>query len=297
MAGRNSVKRVVVTGGSGRVGRYVLRELSAGYDVINADLTESSITGFIQTDVMNLSSVRAVLKGADAVIHLAALDYDWGAAPEDYMRVNTLGTWHVLQAAAEHELHKVVVCSSVSATGLSEMRPDWTPRYLPVDEAHECRPVHAYGVSKLAIEASALSFARGTQMEVLCVRPVAVVSRETLENYLHFVDEPGRRWLFYYVTAEDLARGFRLALELAGLRYGLFLLSAADSSLEQPTLDWYAERVGPLPELVNPRQFSRNERASVFSVAKARDVLGWEPSSDFPTLRRTWRPAKASRHE
>jgi UDP-glucose 4-epimerase len=297
MVGSNSIKRVVVTGGSGRVGRYVLRELAAGYDVINADLKEHNETSFAKTDVMDLGSVRAALEGADAVIHLAALDYDWGAPPEDYMRVNTLGTWHVLQAAAEHGLRKAVVCSSVSAAGLTEMRPDWLPQYLPVNEEHECRPVHAYGVSKLAVEASALSFARGTQMDVLCIRPVAVVLRETFDGYLRFIDEPGRRWLFYYVTAEDLARGFRRALELEGLRYGVFLLSAADSSLEQPTLEWYAERVGRLPELANPRQFARNKRASVFSASKARDVLGWEASSDFLALRREWPTPEGSRHD
>ncbi len=285
------IARVVVTGGSGRVGRHVTKELASHFDVLNADLVPDPDVAYAETDVMQIEQVRSALRSADAVVHLAALDFDMMARPEEYMRVNTIGTWHVLQAAAELGLAKAIVCSSVSATGLSEMRADWTPQYLPIDENHECRPVHAYGVSKASIEATALSFARAGPMDVLCIRPVAVVLQDAFDDYLHLVGEPDRRWLFYYVTAEDLARGFRLALEVDGPHYGVFFMSADDSSLDEPTLEWYEKRVGPLPEIRNPRRYELNERASVFSSSRARDVLGWEPSSDFRELRRMSRKA------
>ncbi len=281
-----AISRVIVTGGSGRVGRYVLRELAPSFDVVNADLLGGPAEAeHVATDVMDLDALRRVTAGADAVVHLAALDFDWNAPPEDYIRVNTLGTWHVLQAAAENGVARVVLCSSVSACGLSEMRPDWLPRALPVDETHECRPVQAYSVSKLVMEQMGLAFVRGTAMDVICLRPLAVVAPETLAAYVAFVDAPDRHWLFYYVTAEDVARGFRAALEVDGLRYGVFFLSAADTSRPEPTLAWYARRIGALPEIANPRFYQRNPRGSVFSSAKARDVLGWEPTSDFERLR------------
>jgi len=284
-----SSKKVVVTGGSGRVGGYVLREIAPHFDVLNADLVPGrQAVPHVRTDVMDLDAVRAAVKGADAVVHLAAIDYDWKAAPETYIDVNVRGTWHVLQAAAEAGVKKVVLCSSVSACGLSEMRPDWRPRRLQVDERHECRPVQAYSVGKLLMERMALSFVHGTPMDVICLRPLAVVMRETFAGYLEFIDEPARDWLFYYVTAEDVARGFRAALDSEGLRYGVFFLSAADTSRREPTLEWYRERLGPLPEIGNPRLFRQLPRASIFSSAAARDVLGWEPSSNFIDLRSTW---------
>lgn len=278
--------KVVVTGGSGRVGRYVVDELSSGFDVTNVDLTKSPASvGYAEGDVTDLESMRRALKGADAVVHLAAIDYDWKAAPEQYIRVNTMGTWNVLQAAAENNLQKVVLCSSVSACGLSEMRADWTPQSLQVDERHELRPVQAYSVSKQIMETMGRSFATGTEMDVLCLRPLAVVLPETIGEYCEFIDNPDLNWLYYYVHARDVATGFRRALESRGLKFGTFFLSADDTSRPEPTLDWYRDRIGALPEILNPRIFQTNPRASIFSNQQARQVLGWEPTTDFPALR------------
>lgn len=284
-----TIRKVVVTGGSGRVGTYVLRELVSQFDVTNADLVAGRVdTRYVQADVMNLDSLRQAFKGADAVVHLAAIDFDWKAAPEKYIDVNVRGTWHVLQAAAETGVSKVVLCSSISACGLSEMRPDWRPQSLQVDERHECRPVQAYSVSKLVMEQMGLSFVHGSNMDVICLRPLAVVMPESFAEYVKFVDAPDRNWLFYYVTAADVARGFRAALEVEGLRYGTFFLSADDTSRPEPTLEWYRSRFGELPELNNPRVFKQQPRASIFSSAKARDLLGWTPTSDYLELRKAW---------
>jgi UDP-glucose 4-epimerase len=281
-----NVERVVVTGGSGRVGRYVLRELREHFLAVNADLVPGEVEDeHLTCDVMDLEQVREATKGADAVCHLAAIDYDWGAAPEEYIRVNTLGTWHVLQAAAENGVPRVVLTSSISACGLSEMRPDWRPLYLPVDEAHELRPAQAYSVSKQIMENMGRAFTRAEEMSVICLRPMAVVLPESLDEYLRFVDEPERRWLFYYVTAEDVGRAFRAALAVDGIRFETFFLSAADSSRPEPTLEWYRERIGELPELRDADLYRREPRASIFSSARARDLLGWEPTSDFESLR------------
>lgn len=280
------IKRVVVTGGAGRVGRYVVRQLRKAWDVTVADLVAGEEgAAFVQTDVMDLAQVRRAVEGADAVVHLAAIDFDWKAAPETYIDVNVRGTWHVLQAAAEAGVRKVVLCSSISACGLSEMRPDWTPRFLPVDETHENKPVQAYSVSKIVMEQMAKSFVDGTDMDVLCLRPLAVVLPETAPDYIRFVDEPGRHWLFYYVTAEDVATAFEAALAVKGLRYGSFFLSADDTSRREPTFAWYREVIGELPEIANPRLYAENPRASIFSSAKARALLGWAPTSDFEEIR------------
>ena len=281
-----SIKRVVVTGGAGRVGGYVVRQLLKNYEVVIADLVAGdSGVEYVEANVMDLPQLRKAFEGADAVVHLAALDYDWNCAPEEYIDVNVRGTWHVLQAASEAKVQKVVLCSSISACGLSEMRPDWKPTCLPVDESHENKPVQAYSVSKILMEQMAKSFVDGTDMDVICLRPLAVVLDETLEQYIEFVDAPDRHWLFYYVTAEDVATAFDCALKTEGLRYGTFFLSADDTSHPEPTLDWYLETIGDLPEITIPRRFQENPRASVFSSSAAKEVLGWQPTSDFEQLR------------
>ena len=290
-----SPKKIVVTGGSGRVGRYVLEALAKTSKVRNADLApaEAGPAGrkpaaveYIATDVMNLDSVRQALQGADCVVHLAAIDYDWQAAPEKYIRVNTLGTWNVLQAAQENGLEKVVLCSSVSASGLSEMREDWTPQSLPVDENHEIRPVQAYSLSKQIMENMGQAVARGSGMSVICIRPLAVVLEENLADFTQFIDNPELRWLYYYIEASDLARAFCAAVEIEGITFDTFFISADDSCHPEATLDSYERTIGPVPEHTDAYVYRTEPRASIFSSAKAKSKLGWEPTSNFLEMRR-----------
>jgi nucleoside-diphosphate-sugar epimerase len=290
-----SLKKVVVTGGSGRVGRYVLEELAKSFDVRNADLAPAdagaagrppAVVEYVAMDVMDLDAVRAALKGAHAVVHLAAIDFDWNASPEKYIRVNTLGTWNVLQAAEENGLEKVVLCSSISACGLSEMREDWTPQYLPVDEDHELRPVQAYSLSKQIMETMGLAVSRGSGMSVICLRPLAVVLEENLSDFAQFIDDPELRWLFYYVEASDLARAFRAAVEVEGIQFDTFFISADDTCHPEPTLEWYRRVIGEVPATDDAAAYDHGLRSSIFSSAKAKARLGWEPTSDFLEMRR-----------
>lgn len=287
-------RKVVVTGGSGRVGRYVVEELAKAHDVRNADLVPAKAgpqgqppadVEFVELDVMDLDSVRAALKEADVVVHLAAIDYDWKAAPETYIRVNTLGSWNVLQAAQENGLEKAVLCSSVSACGLSEMRSDWTPQYLPIDEGHELRPVQAYSLSKQIIEEMGLAVSRGSGMDVICLRPLAVVLKETIAEFAEFIDDPQRHWLFYYIEASDLARAFRAAVEAEPLGFETFFISADDTCHPEPTLQWYERVIGESPALAEAARYAEGSRASVFSSDKAKALLGWSPTSDFLRMR------------
>ena len=289
-------KRIVVTGGSGRVGRYVLAELASNFEVVNADLAPASNgpnggvaadVEYIATDVMDLEAVRSALKGADAVIHLAAIDYDWNASPEKYIRVNTLGTWNVLQAAQEHGLEKVVLCSSISACGLSEMRPDWAPQYLQVDEEHEIRPVQAYSLSKQIMENMGQAVSRGSDVSVICIRPMAVVLEESLDEFIQFIDNPDLQWLFYYIEAADLARAFRAAVEVEEIKFGTFFISADDTCHPEPTLEWFRRMFhGEAVESDSSRGvFDINARASIFSSNAAKEQLRWEPTTNFLELR------------
>ena len=282
--------KIVVTGGSGRVGRHVVSCLARDHEVLNADLAPPSNAedgvNWVRADVMQLDDLRQAFQSADVVIHLAALDYDWGCPDEAYINVNTRGSWHVLQAAEEAGVRRVVLCSSISICGLQEMRPDWKPQTLPIDETHDNRPVYAYGVSKQIAELMGQSFVRRGSMEVVMIRPLAAILPETLEQYVQFVDAPDRRWLFYYITAEDLARAFKAAAEVPGINGESFYIGADDSSHPEPTLAWAERILGSLPETIDRAYFERNPRASVFSNAKARRLLGWAPTSDFNELRR-----------
>ena len=275
--------KVIVTGGSGLLGRYVVRELrAAGHGVTVVDLAPPEAgVAYAKGDVLDLPSLEAAFKGHDAVIHLAALDLAIQTTQDHFMRVNVQGTWNVLQASEAAGMRKAVICSSIAATGLGEMRTDWPPQYLPVDENHPNRPVHAYSVSKRVSEEIALSYVRRGNMSVICLRPLLVTFPSVIEMVIERTKE-GFRWLYYYVTPEDTARAFRLALEVENVSYDVLFVGAADNCVDEPTFDMLRRnRILPFPEVRLPLLYKRNPRASILDPERAKRVIGFEPSSDW----------------
>jgi len=295
--------RVLVTGGAGRLGRYVVAELAGRCRVTVLDRDAVSAAPVdCPVDVLDLEAVRRAMVGHDAVVHLAALDSSVTAPPEAVFDANVRGTWNVLHAAHEAGVRRAVICSSVSATGLDYTNPGLSPLYLPVDESHPLRPSQAYGLSKALDEAIAQSFARRARMEVTCLRPSWVLFPEAVRRVLAAQEgsadagaaagappPPGRHReplpvLRSWVAPEDAARAFRLALERESSPGSVFLITAADTFEPEPTLP-YLERVyGALPEIRKPDVYAKNPRASAFDISRAREILDWTPSITWPQI-------------
>ena len=283
-------ERVLVTGGSGRVGSYVVKEMvKGGHGVTVFDINKpQSNVSFIQGTILDLPAVEKAVKGVDVVLHLAA--HDWimntrGIRGDEFIHVNVLGTWNVLQAAEAAGVRKVVVCSSISATGIEELRPEFPPEYLPIDEKHVIKPVEPYSVSKQMVEEAALSFARRDKMDVICLRPQGVSVPGSFERYIKLAADPVKPWFNCYVTPEDTARAFRLAAEKDLGRFDLFFVSARDTTADLPTLDLARKIFRTMPEVRRPDYYRAFPRASLIDVDHARKVLGFEAESDWLKLR------------
>ena len=158
--------RIVVTGGSGKAGRWVVRDLrDAGHDVLNVDLVrdDSSHGQCLVTDLTDLGQAYDVLVGADVLVHLAAIPAP-GLRPEgETFRINTLSTYNVFTAAASLGLKRVIWASSETVLGLPFDRP---PDFAPIDETIEPRPESSYALSKLVGETMAAQFSRRTGIRV-----------------------------------------------------------------------------------------------------------------------------------
>jgi nucleoside-diphosphate-sugar epimerase len=292
--------KVLVTGGAGRLGRYVVAEL-AGH--CRVGVLDRAAGADFPADVLDLDAVARALPGHDAVIHLAAIDVSVPSPPERLFDVNVRGTWNVLQAAQQAGVRRAVVCSSVAATGIDS--PAMAPLYLPIDEAHPLRPTHPYGLSKEVDEAIARSFARRGGMEVIVLRPAWVMFPEILQAVLDELagalppagpvtaTDPGERareplpLLRSWVDPVDTARAFRLALELPRAAGEAFFITAADTFEPTPTLPYLQGVFGALPEIRKPEVYARDPRASAHDCARAREILGWSPST-------TWRHVSLS---
>ena len=115
-------------------------------------------------------------------MHVAGVDGHVEAAPDVFIGVNLVGTWNVLQAAAELGIRKVIITSSSSATGLNAADSLTIPRYLPIDEEHPLTPSGAYGLSKQINEITGASFGRRGRCHVVCIRPTYIAFPELIPH-------------------------------------------------------------------------------------------------------------------
>jgi len=279
-------QNVVVTGGSGRLGRYVVERLRGRCRLTVLDKVPPHAPDVAHADVSitDLAALRSVLRDvrADAVVHLAAVPNPRTSSPELCFQTNTFGTWAVLQASENESVRRVVVASSDSATGLHYNPKDWAPQYLPVDEAHPIRPTEVYSLSKAVTETIARSFADRRQLEVLVIRPGHIVFAPEYPEIEARGSDVQNYHLWGYVAPEDVAQGFDLALELEDGSYDCFFIGAADGLNRRPTLEMIEERFGRLPEIRRPGLYDDLPTAGVFDITHARERLGYRP-------RLTWR--------
>ena len=103
--------RVVVTGGSGKGGSWVVRDLREhGHYVINVDVRPDGHPSekTLVTDLTDLGQTQDALASADAVVHFAAIPAP-GLRPEgETFRINAVSTYSVFQAAVDHRVKRVV---------------------------------------------------------------------------------------------------------------------------------------------------------------------------------------------
>lgn len=280
--------RIGVTGGLGRLGRYVVRECANAHDVVVLDLaaTPDASPGFRQADLRDLDAMRRAVAGCEVVVHLGGIDRSVATDDAQTMLVNVLGTWNVFEACVSAGVRRVVHCASSSVTGLDRSNPSMPPLYLPIDEAHPSRPTDAYGLSKHAGEAVAESFIR-RGLEVLVIRPCFVAFPDMAEFMAGRSGPDGRAepmpYLRAYVSPEDCARGFAAAATLADyVGFEVFYLAAADCFAAEPTVARLEALYNARIPLRDPGLFQRFPRASPIDTSRARERLGWAPTTSWP---------------
>lgn len=268
--------RVVVTGGSGLAGRAVVAELvEHGFEVTNVDRVPGDGPAFRRVDVEDLGQVYGALRGAEAVVHFAAIPRPTFDVPEVVFRTNVMGSFNVLEAAAAVGVRRVVTASSVSVLGFPFFERPFAPAYVPIDEEHPRLPQDAYALSKLVGEDIADGFARRGALDVVSLRFPWIHTPETFAAQiapLHSDPAAGAANLWSYVDARDVGAAVRLALAADIRGHEALFVAAADSFMPGAS----AELVRALyPSTVIRAGFVGN--ASLLSGEKAARLLGFRP--------------------
>lgn len=279
--------KVVVTGGLGKAGKWVVDEL-LGSDGERHRVTvfdqqpgpDGGPIRYVSGSVTDLGQVVSALAGCDAIIHLAAVPRPGFCANEITFGTNVLGTFNVHEAAYRLGIRRVVTASSQAILGWDYRQRDFSPEYLPVDENHPIRPQDPYGLSKEVSEAIARSYAR-KGLETVVLRPNAIVTPDQLEEIARAGGrKPESFRLCSYIDARDFATACRLAVERP-VKPGTVLFIVADDTI-------VAE---PLCELL-PKLMPGLERVAsaltgttpAISNARAKQVLGWQPKYSWRGL-------------
>src|SRR5438445_12942978 len=236
-----SVTRIAVTGGSGKAGRVVVRDLAErGHQVLNIDRVPSpestapdSPVPYLAADVTDFGQALEALAGGDAmpgfeaVVHLAAIPSPAHATPDQVFRTNITSTYAVFSAAARLGLPRVVWASSETTLGLPFERP---PDYAPVDEAH-VYPETSYALSKVLGEEMARQSHRWHGTTIIGLRFSNVMLRSDYDRFLGWQGDPHlRKWnLWGYVDESHVTESVRRALELDITGTDNFIIAAPDT--------------------------------------------------------------------
>lgn len=282
------MKTVIVTGGRGRSGKWIVDGLlERDYRVVIVDLDHPgwnvgsrSGLAYRAADLTNFGEVAEVfqLESPDAVVH-------WGAIPEPVRHPgstvfwnNAGSTYNVLVNAGERGAD-VVNASSESLYGTVFAAETWLFDYLPVDEDHPMRPEDPYGVSKVVSEELAKMAVRRYDIGVTSIRPSWIQypgEYVALENRESPADGMPNYWS--YVDVRDVVSLVTAALSADVTDHEPVLCAAADNYMDRPTADLIAEHFGGLPQ-----ECTLDGDESVYSTARAGELFDWEPAHSWRT--------------
>lgn len=238
------MKRVLVTGGGGFIGRHVVRELvGAGWTVRvmlapeePAHLLEGlDVAETVVGDVRDLPSLDAAVDGCTAVVHMAAIYALWMADYRPLYDVNVQGTVNVMEACRRAGVERIVYTSSIAALGVlpGEATADAT---TPFNQRGRC-PHYITSKAEAEVRVRAL---QDDGLPVVIVypgmpygpgdhrpTPTGLTVLRVLGG-AYFLAGPGG---INAVDVRDVATGHLLALE-RGEQGGRYLLSGHNISMD-----------------------------------------------------------------
>ncbi len=283
-------KRILFTGGSGKAGKHAVEYLVAqGHRVLNVDLVPLELEGVETliadiTDSGQMFNVMTSYAGwdemetgsgvpqFDAVVHFAAVPRILINPDNETFRVNTIGTYNVIEAAVKLGIKKVVIASSETTYGICFSDGRVNPKSFPLEEDYDVDPMDSYGLSKVVNEKTARTFQRRSGIDIYALRIGNVIEPHEYDRFPGFFKDPEqrRRNAFCYIDARDLGQIVDLCLKKDGLGYQVFNAGNDTNSANIPSADLIEQFFAG-----TPITRTLGEHEALFSNRKIREMLGF----------------------
>ena len=248
--------QITITGGTGSVAEFVIKELEGQHSLVLFDRVKPGENRFtfeirhpvVVGDLTSFADCEQAVAGSQAIIHLGAIPWpvehpavrarlpSAATMPwDETFRVNTMGSYYLLEAARRAGVTTVVAITSNCVLGhgfrLSD-RP-FPLQYLPIDEGHPFDGEDSYSLSKLLTEEIMAAYSRAYGLRCYALRPATVFRPERMVEFARTYEPPTEwsEWMFGYNDVRDVARALRLCLEAAGELppFDAFYINAADT--------------------------------------------------------------------
>lgn len=289
--------RIFFTGGSGKAGKHVIPYLlDQGHRVLNVDLVPLDHPGVDNliadiTDSGQMFNAMSAYMGLDeldtgngkptfdAVVHFAAIPRILIKPDNETFRVNTIGTYNVLEAAVKLGIRKIIIASSETTYGICFSDGETDPKSLPLEEDYDVDPMDSYGLSKVVNEQTARSFQRRSGFDIYALRIGNVIEPdEYAKLFPYYFQNPQvrRRNAFCYIDARDLGQIVDLCLKKDGLGYQVFNAGNDHNGAVIPSME-LAEKF--FPNVPVTRELGEHE--ALFSNRKIRELLGFKEQHNW----------------
>jgi UDP-glucose 4-epimerase len=281
--------RVLVTGARGKVGRATVAALQkADHDVRATDVLPSTFErpeenepDYFQTQLSDAGDAFAVVRGAEAVVHAAAIPEPTHNPPHVVFHNNLMATFNVLEAAIRFGVARFVNISSETVPGFFFPERDFLPDYVPVDEEHPVRPQDPYATAKYFGELLMEGAIRRSDIRCISLRPSWVQHEGNYERNLGpqvrdaSVLSPN---FWSYIDVYDLADAIVLATESDLPGHEVFYIASPDNVGSRPFEKIVREYYGEGVEIKKPLP---REDSSGISIAKAQEMLDYSPKRSW----------------
>ena len=224
--------KILITGGAGFIGRYLVESLLKNNTVTIYDNLENSseksiesLIGsgacFVKGDILDFKLLKKSSVGYDVVIHLAAKSDVAQSTlhPEITEKTNVEGTENILKCCVENNIKKIVFASSAAVYGDSTE--------IPINEKSPTEPISPYGKSKLSAEVVIKKICEENDLKYVILRMFNVYGKGQNENYSGVItkfmrnianDEPlavygDGKQTRDFVSIHDVVESFGIALK------------------------------------------------------------------------------------